>query len=82
MADMYIGILLGFLLGSVIFYLFDKKKIEAKQFEANVTLYKQLLLKKQNRKFEYSKSIRKVINRVHVALLVEHRNEQESKNRV
>ncbi len=81
MAEIYIAVLSGFLFGialSIVFFpFFVNRKLEKEQFSANLNLYRQLLLKKQDRKFEYSHSIRKVINSVHVALLVENQNKSK-----
>ena len=82
MAQIYIamfsGILIGFALALIIIPALTARNIKKKQFEANKNLYHQLLLKKYDRDFEYSRSIRKVINAVHVALLtdVRTRNDQ------
>ncbi len=86
MTDLSIAVLSGFLFGLsfalIAIPIWTKKKLEKEQFEANLDLYRQLLLKKQNRTFEYSKHIRKVINAVHVALLVENGKRPANQGRV
>lgn len=78
MIDMIIAVLSGFLFGiSFSLALLPKlvsREIKQEQFQANLNLYRQLLFKKQDRGYQYSQEIRKVINAVHVALLVEHNN--------
>jgi hypothetical protein len=72
------GILFGMAFGLLAFSFPYKKQIEKERFHANLSLYQQLLLKKCNKDFQYSKSIRKVINRIHATLLVEHQNQAAS----
>lgn len=78
MAHFLISVLAGFavgaLVGMVAFYIYSKKKLEDERFKANVRLYHEVLLKQKDKSFQYSDSIRRVINRVHVALLVEFHN--------
>ncbi|MEE9351707.1 MAG: hypothetical protein V3U78_05560 [Thiotrichaceae bacterium] len=84
MADIYIallsGVFFGMSLSLIIFPILTNRSIEKEQFAANLNLYRQMLLKKQNKKYEYSQSIRRVINSVHVALLVEHQNESHQQD--
>ncbi len=81
MAEIYIAVLSGFLFGIalsiILLPFFVNRKLEKEQFNANLNLYRQILLKKQDRKFEYSQSIRRVINSVHIALLVEHQDKSK-----
>ncbi len=78
MAEIFIAVLSGFLFGIALCLFFlpflMSRIIKKEQFNANLDLYRQLLQKKKDRHFEYSQNIRKVINSVHVALLVEHQN--------
>lgn len=70
------GFMSGSLLAFLAFHYYNHKKLEKERFQANVRLYHEVLLKQKDKNFQYSEGIRKVVNRVHVALLVEHRDTQ------
>ncbi len=69
------GLFLGLLVSNIAFHYFLGKKIKKACLRANIELYHELLLKKQNKTFQYSPAIRNVINRVHAALLVMHQHQ-------
>ena len=74
MTEILMAVLAGFLIGMSIalitFAFSTKKEIENERLQANIQLYHEILLKKKDRAYKYSPSMRKIINLVHVDLLL------------
>lgn len=64
------GFVIGLLLSFACCNFYRKKKLQRECLRANVRLYHELLLKKNNRDYQYSPEVRKAINHVHAALLL------------
>ncbi len=74
------GALLGLSFSLVVFPLFNNRQIKKEKLNANIELYHEILMKKQNRAFKYSPAIRKTINRVHAHLLTQSQDQLASQS--
>ena len=79
MFEIFIAVLAGILFGLsfslVAFPLFNDRQIKKEKLQANVALYHEILLKRQNRAFTYSPAVRKAINLVHACLLTQNQEQ-------
>lgn len=74
------GVLFGLSLSLVVFPFFNDRQIKEEKLKANVKLYHEILMKKQNRAFKYSPAIRKTINLVHAGLLMQSQDQLVSQS--
>ena len=64
------GALFGIFVSLIVFKSLSDKKIQEERFTANKELYREVLYKKEDKKYEYSELSRRVINQVHASLLL------------
>lgn len=65
-----VGAFLGIVFSLIVFKSLNDKKIQQEHFAANTELYREVLYKKQDKKYVYCDLSRRVINQVHASLLL------------
>jgi uncharacterized membrane protein YccC len=68
------GCLIGLAISLVVFPINSRREIEQERLQANIQLYHEILLKKQDHTYKYSPTIRKIVNLVHANLLLQQQN--------